>query len=62
MDNYIGQEITRKIFIHGYPSVQILYALKTLILNKEELVLDKKELLLDKEREISSPKSQDYLS
>ena len=55
MGNYIREEIARKIFIHGSPSVQISYVLKTLILNKEELVLDK-------EREILSPKSRDYFS
>ena len=55
MDNYIREEITCRIFFHGSPSVQISYVLKTLIINKEELVLDK-------EREILSPKSQDYLS
>ena len=55
MDDYVREEITRRIFIHGSPNVQISYASKTLI-------LDKKELVLDKEREILSPKSRDYLS
>ena len=50
MENYIREEIARRIFIHESPSVQISYISKTLILNKEELVLDK-------EREILSPKS-----
>ena len=55
MDDYIMEEITRMIFIHGSPNVQISYALKTLILDKEELVLDK-------ERNILLPKLRDYLS
>ena len=49
MDDYIRDEITRRIFIHGSPNVQIPNASKTLILDKEELVLDK-------ERKILSPK------
>ena len=34
MDDCIREEITRKIFIHGSPNVQISYASKALILNK----------------------------
>ena len=55
MDDYIREEITHKIFIHRSPNVQISYASKTLILDKEELVLDK-------ERKILSPKLRDHLS
>ena len=50
MNDYIREEIIRRIFIHGFPSAQISYVSKTLILDKEEVVLDK-------EREILSPKS-----
>ena len=55
MDEYIREEIASGIFINGSPNVQISYASKKLILDKEELVIDK-------EREILSPRSRDYLS
>ena len=55
MDDYIREEITRRIFIHGSPNVQIPCASKALILDKEELVLDN-------ERNILSSKLRDYLS
>ena len=46
---------TQKIFIREFPSFQISYFSKTLILDKEELILDK-------EGEILSLKLQDFLS
>ena len=55
MNKFIRERITRRIFIHRFPSIQISYVSKALILIKEELVFDK-------EREILSPKSRDYLS
>ena len=56
MDNYIREEITHRIFIHGSPSVQISYVSKTLILDKEELVLDKERDILSQNHEIIFPK------
>ena len=40
---------TQRIFISGFPSFQIHYFSKGLILGKEELILYKEELILYKE-------------
>ena len=45
----------QKIFINGFPNVQIYYFLKRLILSKEELILDMED-------EILSPRLRDFLS
>ena len=47
MDDYIREEITRRIFIHGSPHVQIPYASKALILNKvvsQRIILKRKSI------------------
>ena len=48
-------ENTKKIFISEFPSFQIPYFLKSLILDKEKLTLDKEE-------EILSLRLRDFLS
>ena len=49
MEKDMKVENTQKIFISGFPNVQIHYFLKGLILDKELLILDKEESILDKE-------------
>ena len=46
MDKYMKTENTQKIFISGFPSFQIPYFSKILILDKEELILDMDEEIL----------------
>ena len=48
-------ENTQKIFISGFPNVQIYYFLKGLILDKEESIIDMED-------EILSPRLRDFLS
>ena len=46
MDKYMKMENTQKIFTSGFPSLQISYFLKGLILDKEELILGMEEEIL----------------
>ena len=46
MDKYIKAENTQKIFISEFPSFQIPYFPKRLILDKEELIIDMEEEIL----------------
>ena len=55
MEKDTKAENTQRIFINRFPSVQIHYFPKGLILYKEELILDIEE-------EILSPKLRDFLS
>ena len=55
MDKYTKAKDMQKIFINGFPSFQIPYFLKRVILGKEELILDKEE-------EILSLRLRDFLS
>ena len=55
MEKDTKTENMQKIFICGFPSVQINYFSK-------ELILDKEGLILDKEGEILSLKLRDFLS
>ena len=53
---------TQRIFISGFPSFQIHYFSKGLILDKEELILYKEELILDMEEDILSLRLINFLS
>ena len=55
MDKYTKAENMQKILINGFPSFQIPYFPKILILDKEELILDN-------EQEILSLRLGDFLS
>ena len=55
MENDTKTENTQRIFISGFPNVQIHYFPKGLILGKEELILDMKEGIL-------SPRLRDFIS
>ena len=46
MENDTNRENMHRIFIREFPSVQIHYFMKGLILDKEELILDMKEDIL----------------
>ena len=50
------------IFVNEFPSFQIHYFSKGLILDKEELILYKEYLILAMEEEIVSPRLRDFLS
>ena len=54
MDKYMKEKNTQKIFISEFPSFQIFYFPKILILDKEELIIGKEELILDMKNEILS--------
>ena len=62
MENDTKAKNTQRIFISGFPSVQIHYFPKGLILDKEELIFNKEELILDIEEEILSPRLRYFLS
>ena len=53
MEKDTKAENTQRIFISGFPNVQIHYFPKGLILDKEELILDMEE-------EILSPRLRDF--
>ena len=55
MENDTKAENMQMIFISEFPSIQIHYFPKGLVLDKEELTLDMKE-------EILSSRSRDFLS
>ena len=55
MDKYTKTENILNIFINGFPSFQIPYFPK-------RLIIDKKELIFDKEEEILSLRLRDFLS
>ena len=55
MDKYTKVKNTQKIFISEFPSFQIPYFSKRLILDMEELILDKEE-------EIVSLRLRDFFS
>ena len=55
MDKYTKEKNTLKIFISVFPSFQIPYFPKRIILGKEELIFDKEE-------EILSLRLRDFLS
>ena len=62
MDKYMKTENTQKIFFSEFPSFQIPYFPKRLILDKEELILGNEELILDMKKEILSLRLRDFLS
>ena len=61
MDKYTKAENTQKIFINEFPSFQISYFPKRLILDKEELILDKEELIFYREEKILSLRLREFL-